>query len=49
MNQKYRLKTQINLSDFLFRDLTRVFLSFLGFTPRALTIGSDNITDFSYR
>ncbi len=49
INQKYRLKAQINLSNFLFRDLILTFLSFLKSTPRALTIGDDNMTDFSRR
>jgi len=49
INQKYRLKAQINLSDFLFRDLTLTSLLFPGSTLRDLTIGDDNITDFSYR
>ncbi len=49
MDQKYRLKAQINLSSFLFRDLTLASLPLPGSTPRDLTIGNDNITDFSRR
>ncbi len=49
IDQKYRLKAQINLSDFLFRDLTLIFLPFSGSTPRALTAGGGDMTDFSYR
>ncbi len=47
MDQKYRFKTQINLSGFLFRDLTLVFLLFSESTLRDLTIENNNITDFS--
>ena len=49
MDQNYRFKTQINLSGFLFRDLTFVFLPLSGFTPRALTVGGDEMIDFSRR
>ncbi len=49
MDQKYRLKAQINLSDFLFRDLTLTFLAPPRSTPRALTIEDNEITDFSRR
>ncbi len=49
IDQKYRLKAQINLSNFLFRNLTFTFLLFPGSIPRALTIGDDNIIDFSRR
>ncbi len=49
MDQKYRFKTQVNLSGFLFRDLTLTFLPPSKATPRTLIIGDDNITDFSRR
>ena len=49
INQKYRLKAQVNLFSFLFRDLTLVFLLFLGSTPRDLIVGGDDMTDFSRR
>ena len=49
MDQKYRLKAQINLSSFLFRDFTFIFLPLSRSTPRNLTIGGDDITDFSRR
>ena len=47
IDQKYRFKAQINLSSFLFRDLTLIFLSPPESTPRALIAGGGNITDFS--
>ncbi len=46
MNQKYRFKAQINLFDFLFRDLIFAFLLFLGSTLRDLTIEDDDMIDF---
>jgi len=49
MDQKYRLKAQVDLSGFLFHDLTLAVLLFPGFTPRDLTVGGDNMTDFSRR
>ncbi len=49
INQKYRFKAQINLSSFLFRDFIFTFLPPPESTPRTLTIGDDNITDFSRR
>ena len=49
MDQKYRLKAQINLSNFLFRDFTLIFLPLPGSTPRGLTIRDDDMTDFSHR
>ena len=49
MDQKYRLKAQINLSSFLFRDLTLTSLPPSESTPRALIAGDGNITDFSRR
>jgi len=49
IDQKYRLKAQINLSDFLFRDFILASLSFPGSTPRGLIIGDDDIIDFSRR
>ena len=47
INQKYRLKAQINLSSFLFRNFTFIFLLSSESTPRALTTEDGNITDFS--
>ncbi len=49
IDQKYRFKAQINLSNFLFRNLTLVSLPPPGSTPRALTAGDNDITDFSRR
>ncbi len=49
MDQKYRLKAQVNLSDFLFRDLTLTSLLFSGSTSRVLTAEDGNMTDFSRR
>ncbi len=49
INQKYYFKAQINLSSFLFRDLTFVSLLFLKSTPRGLTVEDDNMIDFSRR
>ncbi len=49
INQKYRFKAQVNSSSFLFRDLTLTSLPLPGSTPRGLTVGGDNITDFSRR
>ncbi len=49
MDQKYRFKAQVNSSSFLFRNLTFTSLPFPGSTPRALTVGDDNIIDFSRR
>ncbi len=49
MDQKYRLKAQINLSSFLFRNLTLVSLPLSKSTPRDLTVRGDDIIDFSRR
>ena len=49
MDQKYRLKAQVNLSNFLFRNLTLVFLLFLKSTSKTLTVGGDDIIDFFRR
>ncbi len=49
MDQKYHLKAQVNLSSFLFRDLTFISLPLPGSTPRDLTVGDDNMIDFSRR
>src|SRR6266498_4965111 len=49
IDQKYHLKAQINSSSFLFRDLTLTSLPPSESTPRALTAGDGNITNFSRR
>ena len=49
MDQKYRLKAQVDLSGFLFRDLTLTFLPPPGSILRDLTVGGDNMTDFFRR
>ncbi len=49
MDQKYRLKAQVNLSNFLFRNLTLVFLLFPKSTSKTLTVGGDDIIDFFRR
>ncbi len=49
MDQKYRLKAQVNSSNFLFRDLTLTSLSLPGSTSRDLTIRDADMINLSRR